>query len=189
MPHHPEHGLPGATEAGTINWLNTYLSGTDRVWASADGSGFVSLTPRVERVWSGRIARLRQVYRDGARDLDSRARTLRGCTFVDLEPGDQDEVLRAVEHDEESAKAEAAAARTTFVVARANSSTFDERTSGFFDLLVVHTRQAFYSDPVYGGNAGQVGWNSVGFAGPASMADVVTGAYTTLPYFDEEPTR
>jgi gluconate 2-dehydrogenase gamma chain len=65
---------------------------------------------------------------------------------------------------------------------RSNQNTFDERTAPFFELLVVHTRQAFYSDPVYGGNQDRVGWQVIGFDGPACLADVQAGRYTTDAY-------
>ena len=50
----------------------------------------------------------------------------------------------------------------------------------FFALLVIHTRQGFYADPIYGGNKDQVGWQVIGFPGPASLAEVHTGRYSTL---------
>jgi gluconate 2-dehydrogenase gamma chain len=53
----------------------------------------------------------------------------------------------------------------------------------FLPLLVIHTRQGFYADPIYGGNRDHVGWKTIGFPGPASLADVHSGRYTTLPYF------
>ena len=39
----------------------------------------------------------------------------------------------------------------------------------FFDALVLHTRQGFYGDPVYGGNRNSVGWSAIGFRGPRSL--------------------
>lgn len=177
-------GRAGAQEAGTVHWLTAYLSGTEKIWARADGEGFVPLSRRLKRVWAARIARLRDVYASGVAELDSRARDVGAEAFVDLEASAQDELLTTMESDE-GAAAELAP-RPTFIVARANQSSFDERTASFFALLVVHTRQAFYSDPVYGGNAGRVGWQTIGFPGPDSMADVVAGRYTTLPWFDDE---
>jgi gluconate 2-dehydrogenase gamma chain len=53
----------------------------------------------------------------------------------------------------------------------------------FFPLLVTHTRQGFLSDPIYGGNRNQVGWQVIGFPGPASLAEVHSGRYSTLDYF------
>ena len=53
----------------------------------------------------------------------------------------------------------------------------------FFPLLVTHTRQGFLRDPIYGGNRNQVGWQVIGFPGPASLAEVHSGRYSTLDYF------
>ena len=53
----------------------------------------------------------------------------------------------------------------------------------FFPLLVTHTRQGFYADPIYGGNRDRVGWQVIGFPGPASLAEVHSGRYSTLDYF------
>ena len=55
----------------------------------------------------------------------------------------------------------------------------------FFPLLITHTRQGFYADPIYGGNKDQVGWKVIGFPGPASLEEVHSGRYTTLSYFAE----
>ena len=55
----------------------------------------------------------------------------------------------------------------------------------FLPLLVTHTRQGFYADPIYGGNRDQIGWKVIGFPGPASLKEVHTGRYTTLQYFAE----
>ena len=55
----------------------------------------------------------------------------------------------------------------------------------FFPLLVTHTRQGFYADPIYGGNRDRAGWEFIGFPGPASLKEVHEGRYTTLQYFAE----
>ena len=55
----------------------------------------------------------------------------------------------------------------------------------FFPLLVAHTRQGFYADPIYGGNKDRVGWQVIGFPGPDSLMEVFTGRYSTLAWFAE----
>ncbi len=45
----------------------------------------------------------------------------------------------------------------------------------------MHTRQGFYADPIYGGNRDRIGWKVIGFPGPASLNEVHTGRYSTLP--------
>jgi gluconate 2-dehydrogenase gamma chain len=169
----PADDTPGALEANTIRWLDRYLSGTGYVRALPDGSGFEVLSGREERVWAARIGRLREQYTAGVLELDRRSRERFGADFTELAPARQDAVLAEVERH---ARAGAPAAR------RSNQNTFDERTAPFFALLVVHTRQAFYSDPVYGGNQERVGWRVIGFDGPASLADVQAGRYSTDAY-------
>ena len=177
----PADDSPGALEANTIRWLDRYLSGTGYVRALPDGSGFEVLSGREERVWAARIGRLREQYTAGVLELDRRGRERFGADFADLAQARQDAVLAEVE---QHARAEAPAAR------RSNQNTFDERTASFFELLVVHTRQAFYSDPVYGGNQDRVGWHVIGFDGPDSLADVQAGRYSTDAYLaDPSPGR
>ena len=57
---------------------------------------------------------------------------------------------------------------------------------GFVPLLALHTRQGFYADPIYGGNRNRVGWDVIGFPGPASLAEVHSGRYSTLDYFADD---
>ena len=49
----------------------------------------------------------------------------------------------------------------------------------------MHTRQGFYADPIYGGNRDRIGWQVIGFPGPASLNEVYTGRYSTLAWFAE----
>jgi gluconate 2-dehydrogenase gamma chain len=53
----------------------------------------------------------------------------------------------------------------------------------FVPLLSLHTRQGYYADPIYGGNRARIGWQVIGFPGPADLAEVHTGRYSTLEYF------
>ena len=54
----------------------------------------------------------------------------------------------------------------------------------FMSLLVMHTRQGFYADPIYGGNRDRIGWQVIGFPGPTSLAEVHNGTYSTLAWFE-----
>lgn len=172
----PTDDQPGAREALTVRWLDRYLSGTTYVHAKPDGTGFLTLAPRNERVWAERIRRMAEEYRLGIARLDELATEHFDCAFSDATPEHQDEVLRRAEID----------GRSDSKVLRANENSFDEDTAEFFDLLVVHTRQAFYSDPVYGGNVDHVGWRFIGFPGPTSMAQVQRGEFDTSAYFADD---
>jgi gluconate 2-dehydrogenase gamma chain len=48
---------------------------------------------------------------------------------------------------------------------------------------VLHTRQGFLADPIYGGNRNRAGWDVIGFPGPPSLAEAHAGCYSTLSYF------
>lgn len=182
----PTDDTPGATEAGTVDFIDQYLSGTGYIYAKPDGSGFEQLTGKQEGAWRQRIDTVRQAYTAGVADLDDQARRQHGSEFVDLEPEQQDEVLHLLERPFEQQEADLEHARVTLYgapVEPALQQTSAETDLGFVPLLALHTRQGFYSDPVYGGNRNRVGWDVIGFPGPASLAEVHTGTYSTLDYF------
>jgi gluconate 2-dehydrogenase gamma chain len=185
----PTDDTPGATEAGTIDFLDRYLSGIDYIYAKPDGSGFEQLSGKRAEAWRQRIDVVRERYVSGVRDLDERARTAHHADFVDLAPEQQDEVLRNLERPDQEQETELEQARVTLYgapVEPALQQTSAEVDLGFVPLLALHTRQAFYADPIYGGNRNRVGWDLIGFPGPASLAEVHTGAYSTLDYFADD---
>jgi gluconate 2-dehydrogenase gamma chain len=185
----PTTDTPGAAEAGTIDFLDRYLSGPDRVYAKPDGSGFEQLQGRRRAAWEQRLAVLRERYVEGVEALDGVARAQFGPDFADLPPEQQDHVLAAVESPRDKEQ-EAALDLSRVTLDGAPSEPALQQTSaemglGFVPLLCLHTRQGFYSDPVYGGNRDQVGWRLIGFAGPSSLAETQTDRYSTLDYFAE----
>jgi gluconate 2-dehydrogenase gamma chain len=183
----PTDDTPGAREADTITFLERYLSGIGAIYARPDGSGFETLTGKQAEAWRRRIDILRARYREGLRDLDSRAQALAGRDFADLAPDQQDDVLRTLEETggEPTTLAVSDALGGPVSAEPALQQTSTEIDLAFFPLLVAHTRQGFYADPIYGGNKGQVGWEVIGFPGPASLAEVHTGRYSTLRWFAE----
>lgn len=182
-----DDGTPGAREAGCIDFLERYLSGLDFIFAKPDGSGFEVLEGRSAEAWMRRIAIMRGKYADGIRDLDARAGQGFSASFAELSPDEQDNILKAIEAD-------GTGAATTLTVSDglagplgepALQQTSTEVDLDFFPLLVTHTRQGFYADPIYGGNRDGVGWTVIGFPGPASLKEVHEGRYTTLQWFAE----
>jgi len=165
----PSDDGPGAREAGTVRFVDRYLSGLGYVYANPDGNGFRTLGGRAAEAWQQRIDGLRALYEEGVEELDSRA----GGAFHALAPEEQDRVLTELEQSRDHGEAAGLQQPAT------------EDGLDFFAVLVLHTRQGFYSDPVYGGNAGHVGWQHLGFPGPASMAEVHDGSWSTRPYFAE----
>lgn len=154
---------PGARDADTIVFLDRYLAGPSYVYADPAGQGFLQLHDRRADAWMRRIEILRERYRQGVAELDRRARELGCADFARLSEADQDHVLHALEVLELGPPD----ARAPIL-----QRPVSDRELGFFQTLVLHTRQGFFSDPAYGGNRDRVGWSLVGFPGPTVLADV-----------------
>ena len=184
----PTDHEPGASEAGTIDFLDRYLSGIDYVYAKPDGSGFVRLEGKRAEAWRQRIQIVRRKYQEGIEELNQRGRAEFGDDFADLAPDQQDAILAMMERparDQERAREEEQAVAGFAPPEPALQQIAAEIDLDFFPLLVLHTRQGFLADPIYGGNRDRVGWNVIGFPGPPSLADAHAGRYSTLPYFAE----
>lgn len=177
----PTDHQPGAREARVVVFIDRYLSGPDHVYAAADGSGFLQMTGQHAAAWRARQADMARTYRDGLAELDRVSNAGLGADFVDLDEDKQD---RALELLSGMPKPAAVTLGTVEPVTTFLQGTFDEGL-GFFEALCLHTRQGFYSDPVYGGNKDRVGWQVAGFPGPASLADTMDGTYDTHDWFAE----
>ena len=182
----PTDDQPGAREAGTIDFLDRYLSGIDHVYAKPDGSGFEKLEGKRADVWRQRIDILRARYVEGVKELDRRSRDAFDGGFADLDADQQDRILADLEHapqptDVGQGETEDGSGGVPAEPALQQTST--EIDLGFFPLLCLHTRQGFYADPIYGGNRDRVGWRFIGFPGPESLAEVHSGRYNTRAYF------
>ncbi len=175
----PSDDTPGATEAGAAEFVDRYLAGLGRIYAKPDGSGFEELSGKRAEAWQRRIDRLRVTYSAGIADLDARCRAAFGSNFAALDPTQQDEILGQLHPDR------AVAAGNVGGESPPLQQTKAEIDLDFFPLLCIHTRQGFYADPIYGGNHEHVGWDTIGFPGPASLAEVHTGRYGTLQWFAE----
>ena len=93
----PTDDQPGAREAGTIEFLDRYLSGLGLIYAKPDGSGFEELTGKRAEAWQRRLDIIRARYVVGLADLDRRSRATFGAEFVTLDPGRQDAILEQLE--------------------------------------------------------------------------------------------
>jgi len=186
----PTDHEPGAKEAGTVEFVDRYLSGIDFIYAKPDGSGFEQLEGKRAEAWRQRIDIARGKYVEGIKELDRRSREQFGADFARLTDEQQDRVLADMERPPQ--ETEAAALQDVKTVSGygapvepALQQTSTEVELDFFPLLALHTRQGFYADPIYGGNKDRVGWEVIRFPGPASLAEVHSGRYSTLDYFAE----
>ncbi|GAB2961697.1 gluconate 2-dehydrogenase subunit 3 family protein [Amycolatopsis acidiphila] len=173
---------PGAREARVIVFLDRYLSGSDYIFAAADGSGFLKLTGKFADAWRARMADMQQTYRDGIKRLDEIAGSEFGKQFKELGESEQDHVLEILSG---APKPAPVTLGTSEAVGTFLQGVFDEGLP-FFDALCLHVRQGFYCDPVYGGNKDQIGWKVIGFPGPKSLKDTMDGTYSTTEYFVQE---
>src|SRR6201993_3102157 len=96
----PPDDQPGAREAGTIEFLDRYLSGIDFIYAKPDGSGFEKLEGKRADAWKQRIEIIRARYVAGIKELDSRSQSQFGAEFVRLTTEQQDQILAGMERPE-----------------------------------------------------------------------------------------
>ncbi len=170
---------PGAREAGVVRFIDRYLSGIDYIYASADGRGFLKIEGKEADAWRERMTDMQATYREGIRKLDEISRTKFGDAFKNLSEEQQDEILVILsgKPKPQPITLTTEGERNTFL-----QGVFDEGMD-FFNALVLHTRQGFYCDPVYGGNANQVGWKVIGFDGPKSLAETNTCQHSLQHYY------
>src|SRR6267378_6157368 len=142
---------PGAKEAGVTYFIDQQLFGGFGTMAKMYRQGpHAEGTPQ-----QGYQSPLtpQEVYRAAIAEINGACGKQYGRSFEKLASAQQDEVLRAL--DEAKFPLEAVPARF------------------FFNLLLDNTIEGFFSDPIYGGNRGKIGWKLVGFPG-------VAAAYTHL---------
>ena len=185
----PTDDQPGAREAGTVEFVDRYLSGLEFIYAKPDGSGFEKLEGKRAQAWQQRIEILRAKYVEGIKELDRRSQSRFAADFVQLPAEQQDGILNDMERPARRVEAELTEAQAVAgfaPVEPALQQTNAEIELDFFPLLALHTRQGFYADPIYGGNKDRVGWKLIGFEGPESLAETHAGRFTTLPFFAEQ---
>jgi gluconate 2-dehydrogenase gamma chain len=187
---------PGAAEAGVVGFIDQYLSSIDYVYANAWGSGFDRLEGRQREAWQRRIDRLQERYRNGLEDLDRISVSTFGAEFRELSAEQQDDALVALSGKPKPAPIDLSADEGEPASTNGDapiqaggdavllSQPVTDETLDFFGTLVLHTRMGFYGDPAYGGNRDHMGWRTIGFPGPASLADT-HGAFSTMEYMEE----
>jgi gluconate 2-dehydrogenase gamma chain len=99
------------------------------------GAGAAGAADYIDRALSGHLKKLREAYRQGLTGIEQSARSRFGKPFTALAAGEQDQVLKAVEKNDQA----------------------------FFSMLVAHVMQSYYGDPRHGGNRDGAGWRSIGY--------------------------
>jgi len=129
-------------EAEALEAITARLIPSD---ANGPGALVAQAARYIDRALGGALASSRDAYRSGLAAVDSYARSSKGSPFATLQDGDQDAVLRDIEANV--------------------ASGFVPDASTFFNLVRAHTIQGTFCDPFYGGNAGFVGWDLIGYPG------------------------
>lgn len=182
----PTDHHPGAREAKVVRFIDRMLAGTQFVFAAADGVGFLRMEGLEEQAWRERVDTRRAFYREGIERLDALARAKANRDFVGLSEDEQDAVLEELAGAPRPARYSVSSdANEGKGGAPAGNQPVNEDLLEFFPLLVLNTRQGFYADPVYGGNAHRIGWAVVGFDGPPTLKSTMDGSYTTRKYMVE----
>jgi hypothetical protein len=161
---------PGAHEAGVVFYIDRSLSGTNlgyslktytqgpfpviaeepvSVTASSNRYqyDFIDLgTGQASRYGYQSVLSPQEVYRRGLEYVDAYAQSKHEKNFVDLTADEQDAILGEMQEDK--------------------ATGFDGPSGrAFFTQLRNDTIEGMFSDPMYGGNQGLVGWKLIGYPG------------------------
>jgi gluconate 2-dehydrogenase gamma chain len=130
-----------AAEGATLEAMVARLIPTD---SNGPGATDARAARYIDRALGGFLTAFLVAYRTGLAGVETYARTAKGASFTQLSAQDQDAVLTDMENN--AAKGFPAAAL-------------------FFNVVLSHTIQGTFCDPVYGGNANFVGWDLLGYPG------------------------
>ena len=135
-----------ARELELLNAMAARLIPND---ATGPGAVEAGTTHYIDRALAGALSASRPAYASGLAALDRYAQSSRGKAFTDLTPVDQDSVLIDVE----------LGAATGFTGSSAQ----------FFAMVLGHTHQGMFGDPVYGGNKDFAGWDLINYPGVRTL--------------------
>ena len=174
----PTDHEPGAREAGTIDFVDRYLSGSSSSTPSRTAAASRRSPASGPRRGGG-------ASRSCARPMSTGSPRSTRSLGRHSTPNSR----RSTSSAGRSSPATGPQGSASEWRARTRGRRFSRRSprpsSRFVPLLAMHTRQGFYADPIYGGNKDQIGWKVIGFPGPSSLMEVFTGRYSALPWFAE----
>ncbi len=138
----------------TVDELNTLKAVLDRIIPKDEygpSANEMGVFVYIDKSFGGLHADALPVYQAGLAGLDSAAGS---GGFAGLEADKQDAILTDVESGKQDTTE--SSTRGANVVAVPES---------FFGMLLAHTREGMFSDPIYGGNVNFSGWDMVGYPG------------------------
>ncbi|NDW59510.1 gluconate 2-dehydrogenase subunit 3 family protein [Yangia sp. PrR004] len=110
-----------------------------------------------------------EVYRGAIEAIDTACTNRFGNVFADLDGAQQDEVLTALEEGNRNSgsRPELTESNGGGGSNAGGSADFGltPELKEFFSLLVQNTKEGYFADPMYGGNAGMAAWSYIGFPG------------------------
>ena len=141
----PDERWPGAAKAGVVNYIDLQMAGA---WGRGEmlyrHGPFRKGTPSQGYQLEYTPAEL---FRRSISAVNAHFAS-EGKSFDKLSPEEKDAYLTSLE--------------------MGNSDLDGVPSNTFFDFLLKHTVEGFFSDPIYGGNKNKVGWKMVGFPGAYS---------------------
>jgi len=148
---------PGALEAG----VSYYIDGQLASWYGEAGRWYSQGPWQQGTPQQGYQLPLKpsEVYRVAIPLINAATQKQYSADFADLKTDQQDKVLSGLEKGEIS-------------LGRLPASTF-------FAFLLQNTKEGFFADPTYGGNAQMVGWKLIGYPGVQPTYAQVIDQYTT----------
>jgi gluconate 2-dehydrogenase gamma chain len=135
-----------AAEADALEAVCARLIPTDE---NGPGAAEARAAHYIDRALGGALTSSREAYASGLAALDAYATASRGVRFAALAPADQDHVLQDV----------------------AAGGVPGLPNGTFFNLVRTHTIEGTFGDPYYGGNAGFVGWDLIGYPGVRTIVN------------------
>jgi gluconate 2-dehydrogenase gamma chain len=136
---------PGAAEAGVVNYIDLQMAGQ---WGKGEllyrHGPFRKGTPSQGYQLEYTPAEL---FRRSILAIDKHF-SVQGKLFDQLSPAEKDAYLTRLE--------------------KGNIDLDGVPSNTFFDFLLKHTVEGFFSDPIYGGNKNKIAWKMIGFPGAYS---------------------
>lgn len=134
---------PGAVEAGVPRFIDRQLAGP---YGLGDHFYLQTPFPKGLPTQGWQMESPAEVYRATIQAIDRWVTVTYGNTFAKIDPGRQDEALKALE----DGKVQLDGA---------------PNAKAFFALLLQNTLEGYFSDPIYGGNRDMGAWRMIGFPG------------------------